>query len=124
MYILNKLNEDILMVDFVKMPLNNSLEGNLQYVEGSTNSHLLSQCLGLTQTRLTCVSCRHQSLIYEPFSILSLSLKESEQTEVKTEEVSTINLMIFRPESIEDMEYLEVRVTMSELVNTVDKIMN
>lgn len=71
---MNKLNEEELCLDFVKNPNNTNYRDNLHYIN-QRNSKLLSQFLGITQTTMLCEKCSDQSNIFEPFSILSLSLR-------------------------------------------------
>ena len=111
MFVLNRLNDDILNTKLVKIPLNTSLTDNLFYVR-ELNSAILSQCLGLTRSALTCNSCSNTSYQYEPFSILSLSLTEQKHyEETQSQSVpAALELYLLKPDNITGPEKIRVHL--------------
>jgi len=109
MFLLNELNEEFLNVDIVKTPLNSSLQENLAFVS-SINSPLLSECLGLTMTTVTCSKCNYSSSIYEPFSILSLSITEDILQANSDSEKKIIELLYFNTNNFTELEAITLPI--------------
>lgn len=79
MYFLNRLNEEELVVDFIKNPNNNKFKDNLRYINES-NSRFLSNFFSISSTTVTCDACTKNSSVFEPSLLLSLSLRSDSKS--------------------------------------------
>ena len=75
LFIMNTLNEEIIQVERLKLPPNDNYKENLNYVNNQ-NSMIMNKMMGISQTIVECVECKNTSYTYEPYSILSLSIKD------------------------------------------------
>lgn len=120
MFLLNRLNEEELMVDFVKNPNNSSWTENLAYVK-EKNTKFLSQFFAIARTIVKCDACGDLSTVFEPSVILSLSLRSDSvnRADIKHEEI-----ILFRQEKIEETTGYTIPIDSSfQLIADILKLM-
>ena len=108
-FLINRLNDEALGVDFVRNPSNSHYKDNVEFIR-KTNSQLLSDCMGLSQTTLRCSKCMNSSSIYDPFTVLSLSMLE-EKKAPDAAAAGCIEVLLFSPSKIKELHVIIISLT-------------
>lgn len=108
-FFINRLNDEALGVDFLRNPSNSHYRDNVEFIR-KTNSPLLADCMGLAQTTLRCSRCMHSNSIYDPFTVLSLSMRE-EKLPAATAPYSAIEVLLFSPNKIKELHVIIISLT-------------